>query len=155
VIYLTVGTFPVGFDRLVMAVDQLCAQHNVDCIAQISDGQYTPSHMSFKQFFSAEEQQRNIENSQFVISHGGLGIIGDILRQGKPLLVFPRLPEEAAHDQRPAVARLAEIHQFYCSNTEEELNQDFVTLLNQPEGVISYELDSNIPQLISQYLKSI
>lgn len=154
-IYLTVGTYPLGFERLVKAVDDLCAQHEVECVAQISGGNYEPQNMSYQPFYSAEDQQKLISNSQFVVTHGGFGVIGDIMRQGKPLLVFPRPPGEGPNDQRPVAKRLAEQYDFkFCDNLD-ELRSEFVIMLNSSNLNINYSLESNIPHIICDYLSSV
>ena len=153
-IYLTVGTFPAGFDRLVKAVDDLCFKYRVQCVAQISCGKYIPKHMSYNEFCSVEEQRKYIENSEFVITHGGIGAIGDIMRQGKPMIVFPRLPEEAGHDQMPVSKRLSDTYGFSLCENINDLNDVFKEMLGSSNSFIDYPLGSNIPNLISDYLSN-
>jgi len=154
-IYLTVGTYPPGFDRLVEAVDNLCAQYNIKGYAQISGGSYKPKHMLYQKFYSSEEQSTFIENSDFIISHGGFGVIGDILRQGSPLLVFPRPPAEGPNDQRPVAKKLAELFGFTLCQDIDDLKNKFAVMTNSQLTKKSYNLESDIPSIITDYLKSI
>lgn len=154
-IFLTVGTFPPGFDRLVEAVDKLCEQYMVECTAQISNGSYTPRYITSKPFFSAEEQFACIKDCRFVIAHGGFGVIGDILRQGKPLLVFPRKPEEGPNDQRPVAKRLAEQFDFHLCNELDDLERVFLLMLNASIALRPFSFKSNVPTIIRDYLGTI
>jgi len=155
VIYLTTGTYRLGFDRLVKAVDELCFESGCECVAQISGGDYKPRHMSYQKFFSPSEQADHIENSQFVITHGGFGVIGDVMRQGKPLLVFPRLPKEAAHDQVPVAKRLAMQYGFSLSSNLDELRSMFFLMLNDDSCKRTYHLETNVPKIIGDFLNRI
>ena len=153
-IYLTVGTYPKGFDRLVEAVDLLCAEYKVECIAQISGGSYKPHHMTYQSFYSSDVQANYIGESQFVIAHGGFGIIGDVMRHGKALLVFPRPPEEGPNDQRPVAEKLAEQYGFSLSTNLDELRAMFSSMLKDTVSESDYRLETNVPSLVSEFLKT-
>ena len=47
-IYLTVGTYPGGFDRLVKNIDELCERHDIECVAQIASALYKQKKMKLK-----------------------------------------------------------------------------------------------------------
>ncbi|PHS73130.1 MAG: hypothetical protein COB22_02355 [Cycloclasticus sp.] len=138
-----------------MAVDEMCCRHGVECVAQISGGKYKPKHMAYQKFYSIDKQSAYIEKSQFVITHGGFGVIGDVLCKGKPLLVFPRPPEEGPNDQRPVVKRLYERYGFCVSNNLEEFSSHFVAMLNDDSGRREYLLETNVPAIIGDFLNQI
>jgi UDP-N-acetylglucosamine transferase subunit ALG13 len=151
-IYLTVGTYREGFDRLVKAVDTLCGKHHLECIAQTGESSYKPAHMIYSNFYPHKEHHRNIANSEFVITHGGFGVIGDIMRLGKPLLVVPRKPSEAGHDQREMAIRLARIYEFGLCLDINEIERHVLELLSSQSHYVNYDLGSNIPELIADFL---
>ena len=153
-IYLTVGTFPGGFDRLVRAIDTLCGKHNLECKAQIGANSYKPDHMTFSEFYTYEEHCKNIAYSDFVITHGGFGVIGDIMRIGKPFLVVPRTSSEGPNDQRDMAVRLASIYKLNLCMDIDNIERPFIDLLNAQCHRDKYDISSNIPQLVAEFLNT-
>ncbi len=151
-IFLTVGTYPPGFDRLVTVVDHLCNKYKVRGVAQISGGIYTPNHMKSAGFYPQEIQQQYLEECDFVITHGGFGVVGDLLRLGKPFIVFPRPLNEGPNDQRPVAYKLAKIFNLTVCHNLDDLERYFKEFLEKKSGKISNNLNNNIPELISDFI---
>ena len=105
-IYLSVGTFHKGFDRLVKPLDNFCRINKIKCIAQIGGGDYLPKYMKYSRQFSFSKHLLNIKKSNLVISHGGYGTIMDLISLNKKFIVFPRNRNEAAHDQKMSIKYL-------------------------------------------------
>jgi len=104
-IFLTVGTWYKGYDRLVEAVDDL-AGHGIikDTVtAQIGYGSYKPKHLKTIEFCSPSEFTDLISNARFVISHAGMGTIIETIKRGKPIIVVPRIK---------ALGEVSNNHQF-------------------------------------------
>lgn len=91
-IFLTVGTWYRGYDRLVKAVDDLVADGTIDdeVIAQIGYGSYRPKQMQVITFCSPDEFVAIISRSRLVISHAGIGSVLYAIKLGKPTIVVPR-----------------------------------------------------------------
>lgn len=91
-IFLTVGTWRKGFDRLVKSVDELIGSGiiNDEVIAQIGYSSYSPKHMTVMKFFSPDGFAETISKARIVISHAGMGVIIEVVKQAKPLIVVPR-----------------------------------------------------------------
>lgn len=104
-IFLTVGSWYRGFDRLVSAVDALKETGEIsdDVIAQIGPGKYEPKHLSSMDFCSPDEFKRLVNEARFVIGHAGLGTIAVAIRQRKPIIVVPR---------KPSLGEISDDHQF-------------------------------------------
>lgn len=153
-IYLTVGTFPGGFNRLTEAVDVLCGKHNIECVAQIGKTSYCPSNMSFSDFYDSAQHNAYIASSQAIITHGGFGVIGDIMRLQKPFLIVPRRPEEGPNDQREMALRLAQMYNLNLCMDINDLESHFLKLINTTGTPARYNLDTNIPRLISDFLQT-
>ncbi len=111
-IFLTVGTWRRGYDRVVKAVDDLVSRGVIseEVIAQTGYGCYTPQHMTVIKFCSPERFRELIAESRCVISHAGMGTIIETVRQGKPLIAVPRKPElkEVDNDHQFVTARQLE-----------------------------------------------
>lgn len=153
-IYLTVGTFPGGFNRLVEAVDRLCGKYRVECVAQIGKSSYRPANMAFSDFYDSEQHIALIASSQAVITHGGFGVIGDIMRRQKPFLIVPRKPDEGPNDQRETAVRLAKTYNLNLCMDIDELESHFVALINSNDVPPEYRLETDIPNLISSFLRT-
>tara|TARA_R110000744_G_scaffold305580_1_gene413855 strand:- start:2216 stop:2683 length:468 start_codon:yes stop_codon:yes gene_type:complete len=151
-IYITVGTYPQGFDRLIRYIDDICLELNLDCIAQISGGNYLPKNMKYSRFFAIDQQAEHINSSDIIISHGGFGIIGDMLRKNKKFIVFPRPPSEGPNDQRPVAKKLSSIYGFSLCESVESLKNEIIRLQSPNCSLPSYHVESNVPDIISKYL---
>jgi UDP-N-acetylglucosamine transferase subunit ALG13 len=112
VIFVTVGTWRSGFDRLVKAIDDLVAGGIItdDVVAQVGHGSYQPAHVEALGFCSPCEIDAYIRKAQVVISHAGMGTIIQTLECGKPLVVVPRKPEfgEVDNDHQFSTAKQLE-----------------------------------------------
>jgi beta-1,4-N-acetylglucosaminyltransferase len=106
-IFLTVGTqFP--FDRLVKAVDDLCARGLIreQVVAQIGDSKYCPRHFEAKTSLDKSAFDRTVEQASALIGHAGMGTITMALEHSKPLLVMPRRKKygEVVNDHQVVLA---------------------------------------------------
>jgi len=92
VIFLTVGTWHRGYDRLVKAVDDLvaCGLIKDKVIAQIGCGAYKAKHLMVMDFCSPNKFVNIISSSRLVISHAGIGTISQAIKLNKPVVVMPR-----------------------------------------------------------------
>jgi len=91
-IFLTVGTWRVGYNRLVKAVDDLIGSGVIteDVIAQTGYGSYKPKKMTALEFCSPTEFRDLIGKARLVISHAGMGTIIETVQLLKPLIAVPR-----------------------------------------------------------------
>jgi UDP-N-acetylglucosamine transferase subunit ALG13 len=98
-IFLTVGTHPMSFARLVKALDQALAEKKVKAqvFGQIGHTPYTPKHFPAKVLLSQAELEKRIEQADLVVSHGGAGSIINSLSRKKRLVVVPRLARFEEH----------------------------------------------------------
>lgn len=91
-IFVTVGTWKNGYDRLIRAVDELAKEGKIagPILAQVGHGHYQPQCMEYFDFCSPQEFEEWIRKAHLVISHAGVGSIASAIRQGKPIVVLPR-----------------------------------------------------------------
>lgn len=122
-IFVAVGTqFP--FDRLIRSVDEWAAQHQMEGIAQIADGEYLPQHLRWERFMPTEVFNQHLQAASLIISHAGMGNIITALEHHKPIIVMNRqhaLGEHRNDHQLDGLAWMGKLPGVYTASTQEEL----------------------------------
>lgn len=128
IVFVTVGTDPQPFNRLLQAIDQL-AQKGVFATAvfcQTGYSTYRPRFATAKAFLNFEEFEEKIQEAALVISHGGAGSIGTALQFRKKCIAIPRLKrfgEHANDHQVELVQALEKEGLILAAYNEEELGK--------------------------------
>ena len=108
-ILLTVGTYPLPFERLVKGVDTAIMKGLIEeeVFAQIGLCNYRPQNMEYVEMLQKESFDSCFQKASAVISHAGMGTIKMALDNKKPLLVMPRLKKygEVVNDHQVATAK--------------------------------------------------
>ena len=109
-IFATVGTCHLPFDRLIRAIDELARTSYEELIVQIGYSTYRPKHAQCFDFAAREKIIELIRRADIVITHGGFGIISDCLGEKKKIIAVPRKEEfgEAVNPQHELVLYLAQ-----------------------------------------------
>lgn len=91
-IFVTVGNAVQGFDRLLMAVEEMKSSilNNADIFVQYGNSRIIPNNCSSVAFMSRDEFDEFIANASIIITHGGEGSIMKCLQAGKRPIVVPR-----------------------------------------------------------------
>src|SRR3989338_1840976 len=86
-IFVTVGNG--RFDPLVQLIDNLKAQGHIpeEVIIQVGHGSFKPEHCRWFDFEPSLDAY--YERADLIISHGGPGIVFEVLRRGKKLIAVP------------------------------------------------------------------
>lgn len=90
-ILVTVGTHGHGFERLVVAMDELAAKLDEQVVMQRGSSAYVPSHAEHFRFASSERMATLGAEARVIVAHAAAGTILTTLKQGKPLVLVPRL----------------------------------------------------------------
>ena len=108
-IFLTVGNWHKGFDRLVKAVDELVGNGVItdQVTAQTGYSSYKPRLLTAVDFCSPTEFRNLIAKAWLVVSHAGMGTMIETIKQCKPIIVVPRrfALGEVSNDHQLATAR--------------------------------------------------
>jgi len=97
-IYVTVGTHYLGFERLIKKMDEIAGKIDEEVIAQIGSTKYKPKNMKYFKFIKEEEKILELyKKARIVLSHSGVGTILTVLNYGKPLVIVPRLKKFNEH----------------------------------------------------------
>ena len=124
-ILLTLGTYPLPFDRLVRAIDEVVAQKIIDeeIFAQIGYSNYKPRYVQYEKLMEKGKFDMLFASASSLIGHAGMGSISMALNHQKPLLVMPRLRQyhEHVNDHQLHTARKFEElgHILVAYNTDE------------------------------------
>lgn len=98
-IFVTVGSQKIPFDRLLKALDTLKEEGKIEDEILVQSGYctYVPKYMQNIPFMSKEEFVAYISKAELLITHGGEGCIVDALKLGKKVIVVPRLSKYGEH----------------------------------------------------------
>jgi len=91
-IFVTLGTTFMKFDRLVKAVDLAIEKQLIDdeIFAQIGNCDYLPKNYDFERVIDKLYFDTCFQKADLIIGHAGMGTINMALEYDKPLLVVPR-----------------------------------------------------------------
>lgn len=97
-IFVTVGTHYLGFERLIKKMDQITSRIDEEVIAQIGSTKYIPKNMTYFTFIEDENEILELyKKARIIVSHAGAGSILTILKYNKSLIVVPRLKKFNEH----------------------------------------------------------
>jgi UDP-N-acetylglucosamine transferase subunit ALG13 len=91
VIFVAVGT--TDFDGLVQAMDELSIHLSEEVVMQIGRSKYIPEHCEYFRFTPCLDPY--YQRASLVVSHGGLGIVTEVLGRKLPLVAVedPQQPD--------------------------------------------------------------
>jgi hypothetical protein len=152
---VAVGTFLHGFDALVAAADAAAAGLGIAGFAQIGGSRVVPRHLLWARTLPPAELAARIGSARVVVCHGGVGILGEAMRAGRPIVAVPRRgPTTAGHpagDQLPFLERLAGRFPIRLCVDPAALAAELAAALAGP-ATIAYPLGSDVPDLLARFL---
>ena len=92
-IFVTVGTHHQGFDRLVQAADELARLSGEEVVIQRGVSTCEIQHARYFAFATMQEMQMWMDKARVVVAQAGAGTIITAMKQGKPLVLSPRLKQ--------------------------------------------------------------
>ena len=109
-IFVTVGTNNVGFDRLIKKMDEIAGRIDKKVIMQIGYSYYNPNNAQWFKFLKYDEIKNFYNDADIIVSHAGTSTMLDILSLEKPYIIVPRLKEygENIHSQQMELAKALE-----------------------------------------------
>lgn len=90
---ILVATGTTGFDALVQAMDNLSLGLSEEVVMEIGRSKYVPEHCEYFRFVPSLAPY--YERASLVVSHGGLGIVTEVLERRRPLVAVedPNQPD--------------------------------------------------------------
>jgi UDP-N-acetylglucosamine transferase subunit ALG13 len=158
VIIVAVGTFVHGFDELVEAADGACARLRRPGLAQIGHSRVLPRWLTWQRFLAPEALRRALGGAQIVVCHGGMGLLGDAMRAGRPIVAVPRRGppsrDHPAGDQLPFLRRLAEVQPIHLCEHLSRLEAMLQRIASADERAVTYDLETDLPDRLAAYLQA-
>jgi UDP-N-acetylglucosamine transferase subunit ALG13 len=98
-IFVTLGSQKFQFNRLLMQIDELvsCGIFDDEIFAQIGYSDYRPKNYRYTDFMDHDNFEQMILNADYVITHGGIGVIFGAVKKGKKVIAVPRLAQYGEH----------------------------------------------------------
>lgn len=156
-IVAAVGTFLHGFDELVEATDRAVATLGLDGFAQVGHGRYLPIAMAWSRFLPPRDFTQMLRHARVVVCHGGMGILGEAMRLGRPVVAMPRRGRisgrHPANDQTAFLRRLAGRWPIELCEHPNELQALLERLSTLATAPVDYALGSDVPELVARFLK--
>lgn len=124
-IFATVGT-QAPFDRFVKIVDDIASEISEEIVIQAFHDQYTPKNIRQVDFLPPDEFNELFAKARMIVAHAGMGTIISAMKQGKPIIVFPRIASLGEHrnEHQMATARQMErMNYVYVAYDEQQLRQ--------------------------------
>lgn len=92
-IFVSIGTHPQPFTRLLCKIDRLIENKLIreEVIAQTGYTKFDSNQFKTIAFLSLADFDSHVKNARLVITHGGEGNIGACLQHHKPMVIVPRL----------------------------------------------------------------
>jgi UDP-N-acetylglucosamine transferase subunit ALG13 len=157
VIFATVGNS--AFDALIAAVDSVCGKHHYETFAQIGLGRYEPKVLHWRRFLAAGDMVRSIRTARLVVCHAGAGIVGEVMRAARPMLVVPRTGNQVRWRDQGNQAEFAQVLAREFGVTVvwdlQNLGSAIGEVLSRDPADIRYRLrETNVPMLVASYLQT-
>lgn len=89
-IFVTVGSGPLDFSRLVRKMDDLAGELGEEMVIQQGYTLYEPSHARVFSFVPYEEAMRLFREAEVIVGHASAGPIMNARQFNKPVIIFPR-----------------------------------------------------------------
>ena len=111
-VFLTVGTHPEPFDRLVKEMDRISKTKKFEVFGQTGNSAYIPKNFVFARLLNTVEYSQKAKWADIIVSHGGAGAIIHAMEHKKKLVVVPRLKDFSEHtnNHQLDLARVLEKH---------------------------------------------
>lgn len=155
-IFVTVGTHPQQFDRLLREIDRLVGNKTIreGVFAQVGNSGYSPKNYGFKKFLTLDEFNRQVKKASVVITHAGEGSIGLCKNMGKKMVVVPRRMEFSEHtnNHQLELARVVERSGIgLVAWNEHDLAKSLAKIKGFSAAGIA---KGKIPQLLEKFVKA-
>lgn len=107
-IFASLGTMDMPFERMAKAVDDFAAVTDEDVIVQTGHTSYKYNNVTkYFSFCTKEEMQHYIDQADLLILQGGWGAISEAMEKKKRIVVIPRYDKtEHIHDQFQLIRKL-------------------------------------------------
>lgn len=96
-IFVTVGTTPYDFSRLIQEMDEIAGTLNEKVIMQIGLSSYEPKNAEYFRTTSRKDIQKYYKNAKTIVSHAAAGSILMAYHYNKVPILVPRMKKFGEH----------------------------------------------------------
>lgn len=161
-ILLTLGTYPLQFNRLISWIDDIVKEEIIEekFFAQIGYSNFIPSNMEWIKMLPKEDFDSLLKNATGIISHAGMGNITMAINDNKPLIVIPRLVRYKEHvsDHQLATAKKFEQENYilaaYSKNQLKEKLLMFKNFIPRKRYATPQKVSNRIKEFIRTELRN-
>jgi len=152
-IFVTVGTSHLAFDRLLRAADILARDWDERFVIQTGHSIYEPKYADWFRFKDNSGIVDLIREAEIVIAHGGFGIIGKCIREKKKIIIVPRQKryKEAVNPQNELAEYLSQEESIISLRNTNELGK---AISNLEDKQVCYHFKTDIPELIKNFVET-
>lgn len=127
-IFVILGTQDKSFIRLLEEIDKQVEKGNIKgkIIVQAGHTEYKSKNMKIFDLIPMKKFNKYIEDSDYIITHGGVGSILDAIKKDKRVIAVPRLKEYGEHEndhQKQIINKFSEEKYILGCNSVEELEK--------------------------------
>ena len=155
-ILVLLGTQNNSFKRLLEEIEKLIENGKIkeEVIVQAGYTKYKSSKMKIFDLMPKEELEKNIEQANLIITHGGVGSILMAITKGKKVIAVPRLKqyEEHVNDHQQDIVELFNSKGYIIGiNKVEELEEALVKI-KEFEPKIYQQNNEKMLKIISDFI---
>ena len=96
-IYVTLGTMFLDFQRLVDAMDAIAQETEEQVVIQLGMSSCRPKHCAWFDFLPREDVLEIQRHARVIVGHAGIGTALDAMSVGRPFVIVPRLKRFKEH----------------------------------------------------------
>lgn len=158
-IFVTLGTQKFQFNRLLIKIDQLIEKKIITepVMAQIGYSDYIPKNYEYKDFMDRDEFNKNINDSNLIITHGGTGAIINSLKLDKKIIAVPRQSKYGEHvdNHQFQIVKMFSKQHYICAVNKEIDEIDNLLLHRDDFNVNKFKSNNEkFIKIINNYIES-
>lgn len=124
-IFVTIGTHPDQFDRLIKRIDEIAPKLKEEIIVQRGFTKYVPKNVKYFEF--TKDMDEYYKRARIVIAQSATSLIEFILKFGKPVITVPREHKYREHINDHQV----EFAEYFSKNANVMMVRDMKNLTPQ------------------------
>lgn len=96
-IFVTVGTHYMGFERLIKKMDEIAGEITEKVLMQVGSTEYEPVNAEWFKYKEIDELYGIYKSANIIVAHAGAGTLLDALKFQKSIVAVPRLKIMGEH----------------------------------------------------------
>lgn len=151
-IFVTVGTQEMQFERLIRAVEEAAEKLNItdEIVVQAGHTSYESNKIRILNYIPFDEFSKYMDDARIIITHGGVGSILNALLLNKKVIAVPRLHKYNEHindHQLQVVKKMTEAGYILSCIDEKELENKLLEI----ENFIPNKFESHTDEFIKKF----